>query len=343
MKKIGILQTAFLGDTALIACMIDKIEELYGDQAQVYLIVKKGLEDIFRYDKRIKSIIAFDKRGKQKGLLGLVKTVSAIRKLKLDVLINSHRSFRSSLVSSFAGAKKVIGFKEAVFSFLFDIRVPRKGKHEVIKNHLLLEAMDSNFKKLRPEEKGSYRLFTVFEKQVPELAKITKEPFVMIAPGSKWPTKRWKKDGFLELSLAILENTNYDIIFTGDKNDRGTINYITSKIPHKYVNRVNKLTERLKISELMFVISKARLVITNDSAPQHLACGFDVPVVAIFGPTTKDLGYYPFAKDSAVVEALKVKCRPCGLHGHINCPRKTHECMESISTQDVLLAVSKYL
>jgi heptosyltransferase-2 len=343
MKKIGILQTAFLGDTALIACMIDKIDELYGSQVEIHLILKKGLEDIFLYDKRVRSIIAFDKRGKQKGLLGTIKTILALRKLKLDLLLNAHRSFRSTIISRFSGAKKLIGFREAVFSFLFDVAVPRKGKHEVIKNNLLLEAYDTNFKRLRPEEKGKYKLFTINAKKLPELSKTTKEPFIVIAPGSKWPTKRWKKDGFLELSLLILENTNYDLIFTGDKYDKDIINYIVSKIPDKYRNRVNKLTERLKISELMFVISRARIVISNDSAPQHLACGFDVPVVSIFGPTTKELGYYPYGKDSNLIESLKVKCRPCGLHGHISCPKKTHDCMESISVQDVWLAVAKFL
>lgn len=343
MKKIGILQTAFLGDTALIACMIDKIEELYGSQAEVHLILKKGLEDLFRYDKRVKSIIAFDKRGKQKGPLGIIKTIVALRKLKLDLLLNAHRSFRSAIVSRFSGAKKLIGFREASFSFLFDMAVPRKGKHEVIKNNLLLEAYDTNFKRLRPEEKGKYKLFTINEKHLPELSNITKEPFIIIAPGSKWPTKRWKKDGFLELSLLILENTNYDIIFTGDKYDKDIINYIVSKIPPKYKNRINKLTEHLKISELMFVISKARVVVSNDSAPQHLACGFDVPVLAIFGPTTRELGYYPYGKDSVVIEALKVKCRPCGLHGHMACPKKDHACMESINVQDVWIALAKYI
>jgi heptosyltransferase II len=343
MKKIGILQTAFLGDTALIACMIDKIEELYGSEAEIHLILKKGLEDLFQHDKRVKSIITFDKRKKQKGLHGIFKTIKKIRKLKLDVLFNAHRSFRSTIVSIFGGAKKLIGFKEAVLSILFNTRLERKGKHEVIKNHLLLEAYDSNFKKLRPEEKGKYKLFTLKEKDLPKLSELTKEPFIMIAPGSKWPTKRWKKEGFLELSLAILENTNYDIVFTGDKYDKNIIDYISSKIPKKYQNRINKLSENLKISELMFIISKARIVISNDSAPQHIACGFDVAVLSIFGPTTKELGYYPYGEDSSVVEAVKVSCRPCGLHGHISCPKKTHECMESINVQDVWLALAKYL
>ena len=63
------------------------------------------------------------------------------------------------------------------------------------------------------------------------------------------------------------------------------------------------MTGKLSIPELFYLLGKARLLITKDSAPQHIAVGLGVPVIAIFGPTTKDLGFYPFSIKAAVMEA----------------------------------------
>lgn len=344
MRKIGILQTAFLGDTALASSMIDKISELYGKDAETHLLVKKGLEDLFKHDKRVRSIITFDKRKTEKSLFGLIKTIRKIRKLKLDIMINVHRSLRSGLVTFFSGAKIKIGFKEAKLSVLFSKRVKREGSHEVIKNHLLLEALDPLFKKIKPDLKSKYRLFAPNKGSIDELNKISKEPYIVIAPGSKWHTKKWKADGYTKLTEKLLANYNHDIIFTGDKDDKALINNIIGKIKNeKLKNRIVNLADKLNISDLMFLISKASLVITNDSAPQHLAVGLDVPVVSIFGPTVRALGYYPFSDKAVVVEAHEVKCRPCGTHGHMECPRKDHSCMNSIKEEIVYAAVKKLL
>jgi heptosyltransferase II len=317
--------------------MIDKISDHYGKDAEVHLIVKKGLEDLFKHDKRVRSIIAFDKRASQKGLLGLLKTIKKTRKLKLDVLFNVHRSLRSGIVTVLSGARVKIGFTEAVLSFLFTKRVKREGAHEVIKNHALLEAYDPYFKKVRPETRTRYKLFTAPTKD-------SLEPFIVIAPGSKWHTKRWTKDGYIKITEKLLRTYNHDIIFAGDRNDEHLIRDIISTVKTDHAkNRITNLAGKLDIPGLMSLLSKASLVITNDSAPQHLAVGFDVPVVAIFGPTVRSLGYYPFSENSAVVEAFEVKCRPCGLHGHMKCPRKTNECMTAIKPDMVMHAIQKFL
>ncbi|MEI6080008.1 MAG: glycosyltransferase family 9 protein [bacterium] len=338
------MQTAFLGDTAMVAAMVDKVHEAYGKDAEVHLVIKKGLEELFKHDKRVKSVITFDKQAAEKGFLGLLKVIRKVRRLKLDAMLNAHRSLRSGIVTVLSGAKVKVGFKEAVLSQLFTKKVNRVGVHEVIKNHALLEAYDPAFKKFRPQTASRYKLFAPQKSSINELNKISKEPYIVIAPGSKWHTKRWTKEGYINLAERILANYNHDVIFTGDKNDEALIKDIISKITNNNVKtRVINLAGKLNISDLLFLISKSSLVVTNDSAPQHIAVGFDVPVVAIFGPTTKGLGYYPFSDNSVVVEAFEVKCRPCGLHGHMKCPKKSHDCMTSMSPEHVYYAVKKFL
>ncbi|MFH1223367.1 MAG: glycosyltransferase family 9 protein [Pseudomonadota bacterium] len=342
MKKIGILQTAFLGDAVLVAAMVDKIHEFYGSDAEIHLILRKNIEPIFENDPRIASIIAFDKRARDKGVLGMVHVISATRKLGLDVILSVHRSLRSSVIARLSGARKVIGFKEAILSSLFSKTVKRNSQeHEVQRNHLLLEALDDKFKKIQPNIKKPYTLYppeTTYRRDLDELEKNT---YIVIAPGSKWHTKRWTKDGYINIISRIIKNYAYKVILTGDKNDIKFSDDIASGVGA--TKRVMDFAGKLNIPDLFYLISKARLVITNDSAPQHIAVGLGVPVVSIFGPTTKKLGYYPYFDKAIVVEAENVECRPCGLHGHMNCPKKTHRCMDDILPEDVMEAVIKLL
>ena len=344
MRKFGILQTAFLGDTALISSMVGKINETYGKDAEIHLIIKKGLEDLFKNDKRVRSITTFDKQHREKGLFGLIKAIIKTRRLKLDVMFNVHRSLRSGIITVFSGARTKIGFKEAVLSFLFTKAVKREGAHEVLKNHLLLEAYDPSFKKTRPLMSSKYKLYAPVKSSLEKLNKTSKEPFMIIAPGSKWHTKRWSLQGYTKLIEKLLKTYNHDVVFTGDKDDKTIIENIIAGIKSDSLKkRTINLANKLDISDLMFLISKASMVITNDSAPQHIAVGLDVPVVSIFGPTVKSLGYFPFSENSIVVEAHDIKCRPCGLHGHMECPKKTDECMLSINDEHVYNAVRRLI
>lgn len=341
MKRFGILQTAFLGDTVIIADMIGKLHKLYGDEAQIHLIVKKDIEPIFENDPRVSSITTFDKRGKEKGFWGLLRAIKKVRKLRLNVMFAVHRSLRSSLIARLSGARKVIGFKTASMSLFFSKRVPREGVHEVVKNHRLLESFDKKFLDLTPDRSQPYKLYPPKDSSRKDLSDLEKNTFIVIAPGSKWPTKRWTIAGYIELINRLLKSYVFKIMLTGDKEDIKYSDAVASGI-HS-TKRVIDLTGKLDIQDLFYLISKARLVITNDSAPQHIAVGLGVPVVAIFGPTVKELGFYPYSDRAVVVENKKVHCRPCGLHGHKVCPKDTHECMTTITPIEVFEAAENML
>ena len=113
---------------------------------------------------------------------------------------------------------------------------------------------------------------------------------------------------------------------------------VASEIP-----RAKCLAGKTKVFESAQLIMRANLVIGNDSASAHLAAVCDTPLVAIFGPTVLNLGYRPWGQTSYVVEVKGMQCRPCGKHGHNECPLKTHACMKEISYQDVIRSAKQIL
>jgi heptosyltransferase-2 len=89
------------------------------------------------------------------------------------------------------------------------------------------------------------------------------------------------------------------------------------------------------------LLERARLLVTNDSAPLHLASAVGTPVVAVFGPTVPAFGFGPRGAHDAIVEHPALACRPCSSHGPQTCPLGHHRCMRELSVQSVLDATRR--
>ena len=92
------------------------------------------------------------------------------------------------------------------------------------------------------------------------------------------------------------------------------------------------------LKELIAAISRCSVFLTNDSGPMHVAVASGIPTVAIFGPTTRELGFFPYGKGHTVIEK-NLECRPCGLHGAKECPLGHFQCMRQITPDEVFAAV----
>ena len=99
---------------------------------------------------------------------------------------------------------------------------------------------------------------------------------------------------------------------------------------------------QLNLLQSSALLRKCLLLVTNDSAPLHLASATDTPVIAIFGPTVQDFGFYPYKVRHKIIEK-KLFCRPCSKHGGMHCPIKTFECMEKILPEQLLQEVVEFV
>jgi heptosyltransferase-2 len=97
----------------------------------------------------------------------------------------------------------------------------------------------------------------------------------------------------------------------------------------------------LTVRQAAEAIRRAAVLVTNDSAPLHLAQAVDTPTVAIFGSTVPSFGFGPRGPRDQVVEVDGLPCRPCSAHGPPSCPLGHHLCMKSLSVQDVLHAIEE--
>jgi ADP-heptose:LPS heptosyltransferase len=89
---------------------------------------------------------------------------------------------------------------------------------------------------------------------------------------------------------------------------------------------------------MMPYLQKARLVVSGDTGPAHVASALGVPVVGIFGPTDPARNGPFGGEDEVVVESV-----PCGPCYKKRCPGYDNVCMTSIEVRDVMAAVARRL
>lgn len=149
--------------------------------------------------------------------------------------------------------------------------------------------------------------------------------FVVINPGAKSHLKRWSAEGFAAVADRIVSECGAEAVFIGTGNDEEVVAGTTLKMRGAYHNLVNKTN----IRQLAALIKRSRLLITNDSAPLHLACAVGAKVLAIFGPT--DPRKYGPTGEFDLVISKKLHCSPCE---NAKCAYD-YECMKLITAEEV--------
>jgi heptosyltransferase-2 len=330
-KKILVLQTAFLGDVILSTPLIRALRQLYpNSHLDVLTIPETGI--IFRANPYINEIIYFHKRSIFKKVISFISLVFKIRQKKYDLAISIQSSMTSSFLLLFGRIPERLGFTRQKFLILSVHHT--KGLHKIQKILRLMEPLtDQKFDMqteifwTEMEEKKSKQILDKFQNKNKQV--------IGIAPGSIWSTKRWIKESYLEL-VKLLEKNNFQIVLIGGKEDFELCNFIKNDS-----NAINA-SGSFSILESAALIEKLDLLITNDSAPLHIANAVKTDVIAIFGPTVKELGFYPFRESDKVIE-VDLDCRPCGSHGGNKCPLGHHNCMKFITAETVFNEVKDHL
>jgi heptosyltransferase-2 len=157
-----------------------------------------------------------------------------------------------------------------------------------------------------------------------------------INPGASYGSaKRWYPEEFAKVAAQLSDQ--YDIVIFGGKGEKDIAMDIEKNLIEKRVENYQNLAGNTSITELIDKISNLDLFITGDSGPMHVAAAFQIPTVAIFGPT-KDDETSQWMNEKSIIVKKNLECQPCM---HRVCPLKHHNCMNLIRAIDVLSAVKK--
>lgn len=332
--KILLVQTSFLGDTILSTPVISGIKSRY-PEADLWMMTTPLSADLVKSDPLLKGVISFDKRGKNKGVAGLLRMNRRLRSMAFDRAYSLHRSYRTSLLLWLARIPVRIGCADAKWRFLYHhIKARNFEHHDVIRNMSILAGeIDIDQKSMQ------MRLFAPDWSDINgDLREGLPSPgsYAVMAPGSAWRTKMWHWRGYREVARRFLD-WGIHVILLGAESDRRVCARIAEKTP------VIDLSGRTRISEVMTIVQNARLMICNDSMSLHMASAMKIPTVAIFCATSPSFGYGPWQNKAIVIEQQNLDCKPCRRHGSLRCPNGTEACMRGPGPELVIAAARKLL
>jgi len=265
---------------------------------------------------------------------GLPELLRIFHKKKFDLAVDLQGLFRSGVISYLSGAKVRVGFKNgregSALFYTHKVDVPAHPMHALERYLLVAKSLGAT----RTEPVCSIAISREDEQAVDDLLKTVglsnSVLFVALNPTARWWTKRWPIERFAQLA-DLIQAAGFAVVLIGGEDD----------IPE--IQRLQTLTRTFPVSvagqttikQLAALLKRARLLVTNDSGPMHLAAAVGIPVVALFGPTDP-VRTGPYRNLSLpithVVIRKPVECSPCLSR---SCRVSDHRCMDGIEVAEV--------
>jgi heptosyltransferase-2 len=323
MAAVLVIQTAFLGDVVLTTPLLSVLAERDGP---VDVVTTPAAASLLESHPAVRDVVRYDKHGSQRGWRGLWKIGTLLRRRGYQRVVLPHRSARSAALALWSGAPERIGFDDSPAAISYTRRVRRARESHEVERLLALAGPPAGTPPrvslgLQPQDYAAADQWLAAHQVAPR--------FAALAPGSIWGTKRWPY--YAELAAA-LDRTS---VIVGGKDDVPLANSVAAAVPGRVVSAAGELSLRASAA----LIERAAVLVTNDSAPLHLATAVGTPVVALFGPTVSEFGFGPRGPGDLILGMDELACRPCSSHGPQVCPLGHHRCMRDLSVDTVVKAV----
>ncbi|HCD37789.1 MAG TPA: hypothetical protein DEQ77_03525 [Candidatus Omnitrophica bacterium] len=331
-KRILILKFSALGDMILSIPALKAIRKKFPPPSVITCLVGKDLAPVLHNCPYIDTLIVYDFKQRDKGILGLLRVGKELRKKAFDMVIDLQNNRKSHSMSALSCAPRRYGYANKKLSFLLNNTVKENElilgplEHQFrILNMLGIELKDKKIE-LWPSKEDSHSVALFLESEWVNKA----QPLVGIHCGSSklWVTKRWPLEYISRLSENLALH-DIRVVITGNQVDPGELRVLKSLTAR---SRPIIACGKTTINQLACLIKHCSVFVAADTAPLHIACGMGVPVVALFGPTDPKRHILSQEKVSLFYKGLS--CQPC-----YKSQCNSTECMKQISVEEVEEAV----
>jgi lipopolysaccharide heptosyltransferase II len=337
-EKILVVRLSSIGDIILTTPLLRSLREQF-PEARITFLIKKQFEELLSVCPYVDHLVAFDSK---EGFAGLRSIKKQLRRERFDLYIDIHKNWRSRYLRLGLGAGQITSYNKQIFRrtllILWKINLYRK----IVP---VYERYFESVQKFRVQYDGKGTEIHFPVDKTEKVRSVLSSsgfkfdcPLVIICPSATYFNKKWKPEGFVETAQHLIREKSAFIVVHGGKSDTGLCNEIAGRIGNKAIS----LAGLFSLSESAALLGLASLVIANDSGLMHLAQSQKTAVVGIYGPTTRELGYFPVDDKSTVIET-DVYCRPCTHNGLSYCPQKHFRCMNEIPAKRIIDASLHYL
>ena len=324
--KVLLIRFSSLGDVALVSPLFSILKKR---KFEVHFLTRKLPALLYYGDPRVERIFALEEYESQKDL------VNDLKKEHYDFIVDLHLQPRSIIISQQLRlhSGKIYRYQKESFQRYMLLYLKRQVitiHHAIYRYLAALKFIDS------PQNLWNEALrmlkMPFFKEEIDEaLAVMDNSVFrrgvVFLAPGANWKQKQWGPDKYAQLAEKV-NSLGYSVAVVGGEQERPLSDLILKNSDGIDLTGLNP-------RKTVLILTMGKLLVTNDSAHQHLGMLAGIPVAVIFGPTVPEFGFYPLGKKDIIIQK-KLSCRPCSLHGEKKCKRGDLLCMSSITPEEVM-------
>jgi heptosyltransferase-2 len=315
MYKVLIEVPTWLGDCVMATPAIENIVNLHPD-ADITIFGSAVSTRVFEHHPNVQRIVIDESREHKPRIFHLYKQARQFG--RFDCAISFRRTVASKLFIWFCKATLKSNYR----------RYTKRAIHQVIRYN------DFVNKVLRVNTSASQ--LTIYKNPKPVKTHKSDKKLLGINPGASYGSaKRWYPEEFATVASEL--SSQYDIVIFGGPDEKDIALDIEKSLSEKEVKNYQNLAGQTSISELIEYIASLDLFVTGDSGPMHVAAAFQIPTVAIFGPT-KDNETSQWMNDKSAIVKENLDCQPCMQR---TCPLGHHDCMQLIKANAVLKSINQ--
>ncbi len=323
-QKILLIKTGAFGDVVLCSFSINMVSKTYPD-ADVYLLTSEQYSEIHRDCGLLKGILALPNT---RNIFHFIHFTKKLRRMKFQKIFDIQGNLKTNFYAfAFGGMKRIGLYKKILGKIFLTDAIKKKSGVNPVESQMLF------WKKATGSQTGGcLQLWISGEKRKNfsvflEKYKLSPKQYVVFhtSASNEWETKKWIHKYWVGLG-DFFSKENLPVVLIGDRNSVELNGKIGKLINGKVVN----LAGKTDFFELALVIQHAKLCITTDSGPMHVASAVGTETVAIFGPTNP---YWHAAPGIKIVRS-QIDCSPCYKK---RCSH--HSCMKSITPKKIIAVI----
>jgi heptosyltransferase-2 len=343
IQRIVVRSPNWLGDAVMCEPALSQVRAIF-PQAEITLLVKPAIADLLAQHPAVNRTLVYDDRGRHAGLSGKWTLAGVLRRHRFDLAILFQNAFEAALISFLAGIPRRFGYATDGRSLLLTdpVSLPSRNgqRHQVEYYWDLLKPLGGHGPTPAPHLFVTSEESASMARRLAEAGIGPSDLVIGLNPGSTYGhAKRWLPDRYAEVVNRLVKDmqaqagARVGVAILGAKGEE----QLGQEIANQIKTRTVVCSGQTTIRELMALVKRCQLFLTNDTGPMHVAAAFKVPMVAVFGPTDW-LTTSPYGVDAKLVRQ-PVSCSPCLLR---ECPID-HRCMTGVTVDQVYDATLRHL
>lgn len=328
MKNILVVNVNWLGDVVFSTPVFKALKKRY-PQARVSCLAVPRVQEILERCPHVDDVLIYDDKKAHLSPLGKLQLILNLRAKKFDAAFLLHRSMTRALLVYLAGIPVRVGFKTSKQNGFLTHRVFLDGKplHRSDEYLKVIEWFGVPVNDRHCELTVAEATMVKVQERLAGFGIEKGEPFIIINPGGNWDLKRWSAASFSALIETLVKDLGWKVIISGGPGDVALAERIARD------SQVDPIVwaGQTSLSELLALYKTARLVISNDSGPSHMASSVGTDVIVLFGPTRPEITA-PRGTGRVSVLFREIGCNKAPCY-HLSC--SSNDCMKTITVQDV--------